>query len=171
MLLYIFLYVFLLLVSLFPVIFMLSFFFGPPFIPTPGKIAKEMITLAKIKKGATVVDLGSGDGRLLIEAALHGATAIGYEINPFLALWTKLSAFHHGVSKHVSVKTGNYNKADLKKADIIFVYGITGVMDRLQKKIFQEAKKGTLILSYKFPFPHVKNEKQTPSGIFTYRIS
>ena len=57
--------------------FMFIIFLGPPFVPTPLSIIKELIQIANISKKDVVIDLGSGDGRMLIYAARQGAIAKG----------------------------------------------------------------------------------------------
>ena len=55
-----------------------------PFVPSPQDVVDKMIELAGVKKGDTVYDLGSGDGRIVIAAAKKGAKAVGFEIDPDL---------------------------------------------------------------------------------------
>ncbi|MES0341538.1 MAG: hypothetical protein ABUK08_04405 [Candidatus Humimicrobiaceae bacterium] len=64
--------------------------FGAPWVPTPYKIIKKMLKLAEVKPGDIVYDLGSGDGRVIIEAARSfGAKAVGIEIDPLRFIWAK----------------------------------------------------------------------------------
>src|SRR5215813_13054725 len=103
-------------------LFMLIIFFGPPFVPTPMPIIKELIQIANISKKDVVIDLGSGDGRMLIYAARQGAIAKGWEINPLLVLWTRLAVHCYRVSKSTRVYLQNYHKADLSDATVVFLY-------------------------------------------------
>lgn len=64
-----------------------SFITGGPFVPSNNESVTAMITAARLKKGMTVYDIGSGDGRVLFQAQTHGVNAIGIEINPFLVAW------------------------------------------------------------------------------------
>src|SRR2546421_1731434 len=93
--------------------FMFIIFLGPPFVPTPLSMIKELIQIANISKEDVVIDLGSGDGRMLIYAARQGAIAKGWEINPLLVLWTHFAVHRYRVSKSVRVYLQNYHKADL----------------------------------------------------------
>ena len=64
--------------------------YGAPWVPTPYKIIEKMLTLAEVKPEDVVYDLGSGDGRVIIEAARSfGAKAVGIEIDPLRFMWTK----------------------------------------------------------------------------------
>jgi Xaa-Pro aminopeptidase len=62
---------------------------GAPFVLTGSRTVKTMTALANIQPGEKAADLGSGDGRILIAIARAGAEAHGYEINPFLVLWSR----------------------------------------------------------------------------------
>lgn len=116
--------------------------------------------LLKPKPGEKIVDLGSGDGKLLFEIASRGATAYGYEINPFLVLRTRIRAKQLGLEKKVNVYCKSFWNVDLSKFDKIFFYQITYVMPRLEKKLMKELKQGTRIVSNYFSFPNWKPEKK-----------
>ena len=88
-------WIFLIIQLLFALLFFymtLAFVTGAPFVPSTKPVTQTMIGMARIKKGETIYDLGSGDGRLLFNAARLGATAIGIEINPYLVLFTTIKA-------------------------------------------------------------------------------
>ena len=151
-------------------ILLLTFFFGPPFMPTPMSIIKELIQIANISKKDIVIDLGSGDGRMLIYAARQGATAKGWEINPFLILWTRLVVYRYRVGKRVKVYLQNYHKADLSDATVVFLYNLPPHMPKLEQKLQKDLQKGTTIISYKFTLPTLKLTATAKPGIFIYTI-
>lgn len=125
---------------------------GAPFVPTKNPVAEAMITLAGIKKGDTVYDMGSGNGKLLFLAASKGAIAIGYEINPMLVLYTTIVAWlRHENNVHAYAK--NFWSADIHDAKVIFIYLLPWKMDKLAAKIKKECKKGTVVVSNSFIFP------------------
>lgn len=159
---------FLLSLILFLLYFYASFFIGAPFVTTPRHVVHEMITLAKLKKNDIVADLGSGDGRILIAAAKHGARARGWEINPFFVAWTKGMAYLNGVSHLVTVSCKTYQQADLREATVVMFYNIPSHVPALEKKLHKELQPGTKILSYQFPLQKFTLKKQTKSGIFLY---
>src|SRR5438046_558049 len=103
---------------------MIIFLFGPPFVPTPMPVIRDLIEICKISDTDIVVDLGSGDGRMLVESARRGALAKGWEINPFLVLWTKLYASCFGVGKKVKVYAKSYTTANLCDATVVFLYNL-----------------------------------------------
>lgn len=159
---------FLLSLILFLSYLMLSFFTGAPFVVTPMAIINEILTITGISSKDTVADLGSGDGRILIAAAKKGADTQGWEINPFLVLWTKAMAYTHAVAKTVHVYNKPYQNANLQTASVVIFYNIPGHLPKLEKKLHKELKKGTKVVSYKFPLKTFKQIKQTKSGIYLY---
>ncbi len=134
-------------------------------------IVNEMMQLGNVKKKDIVVDLGSGDGRILIVAAQKGAYARGWEINPFLVAWTNLMALIKGVKPLVAVYCKSYHQADLRSATVVMFYNIPTHVPALEKKLKQELKPGTKILSYQFPLSKFTLKKETKSGIYLYTAS
>lgn len=122
---------------------------GAPFVPTEMVQVRRMLKAAKIKKGAVVYDLGSGDGRLVHTAAKeYGAKAIGYEFSPLVWAWAKfLSLFWRSSAK---LRFGDFWKADLSDADVIVCYLLPHSMKRMEKDIFPQLKPGALIVSHAF---------------------
>ncbi|MEK7095943.1 MAG: hypothetical protein AAB896_01490, partial [Patescibacteria group bacterium] len=88
--------------------------FGAPFVPTMKKERKAALDLLDLKPGQVLVDLGSGDGSLLVLAAQRGIRAVGYEINPFLWAYSWLRTRRYG--RQVSVKLRSFWSADLSDA-------------------------------------------------------
>ena len=137
----------------------IAFISGAPFVPTKNSTAEAMIALAHIKKGDTVYDLGSGNGKLLLLAKIAGARAIGYEINPMLVLYSN--------SIGARTRWKNFWNADIHDADVVFVYLLPNKMGRLERKLKKECKKGTRIVSNSFIFPHWPVLRQD-SGLHVY---
>lgn len=159
-----------LLLVLFAIFLALSVFTGAPFIPTPQRVVREMIDIARINSHDIVIDLGSGDGRLLISAAKKGARAIGWEINPVLVIVTKLRIHFSKVSDRADVHWGDFRHADTSSATVILLYAITSRMNTIEEKLKRELKPGTKIVSYIFRFPHLTERMETDSGIHYYCI-
>ena len=162
--------IFQLLFALFFIFLVLSFYTGAPYVPSKLKSAKRMIELAHITKGTRVIDLGSGDGRLLFLATTHGAIATGYEISPFLVLLTNIKALFLLQNAHAIWK--NFWRADISKADVILLYLIPWKMKQLEDKILKETKPGTRIISNSFIFPHIPcTTKDEDNHIFLFTVS
>ena len=144
----------------------IAFISGAPFVPTNPASAHAMIRLANMKAGMRVYDLGSGDGKLLLLAARQGARAIGYEINPLLVLFSNLKTLGIAVTYWK-----NFWNADISDADVICVYLLPTRMEKLETKLKKECKKGTLIVSNSFIFPHWKILRQDAANhIYVFRV-
>lgn len=116
---------------------------------------KTIIKLLNPKPGEKIVDLGSGDGKLLFEIAKNEAKAYGYEINP-IAYFESIFKMKRLGLKNVRIYRKNFFDVDLSKFDAVVIYGITGVMPRLEKKLKTELKPGTRVISNYFKFPNLK---------------
>ncbi len=122
--------------------------FGAPFLPTHAPQVEVAFTLAKLKKGQTLLELGSGDGRILLAAAEQGINAIGYELNPLLVLYSLFRTRRY--RKLVTIKWQNFWLAKLPESDAIFVFLLGRYMQKLDHKITNEAKKPQKLVSYAF---------------------
>jgi len=125
-----------------------------PFVPTPMPVVQKMVELADLKGKETVYDLGCGDGRILIEAKKHhpGITAIGYELP--LGIWL-LAKFKVKLSKlPIHIYMRDLWTADLKNADVVFLYLFPQTCAKLDVKLQKELKPGTRVVSHGFPLPN-----------------
>jgi len=147
----------------------LFFFWGAIYLPTKKDTVKKMIELAEIKPGEKAVDLGAGDGRLVIALAKSGAEAHGYEINPFLVLFAKLNIHRAGLKDKAFIHFKNFWEVNLSDFDIVAVFGISHIMEKLEAKLKKELKVGTRIISNSFSFPGWSASKKD-GGVYLYKI-
>ncbi|MEA3329942.1 MAG: methyltransferase domain-containing protein [Nanoarchaeota archaeon] len=124
---------------------------GAPYEPSRKKQVKKMIELACVKSGDKSVDLGSGDGRIVIEFARAGAEAHGYEVNPWLVMYSKYKAKKLGL-KNAHFHLRNFWSVQMKKFDIVTSFQIGYIMPRLERKLKRELKSGTRIISNVWKF-------------------
>lgn len=141
---------------------------GAPFVPTSKERIKQALELVKLKPGQKIIDLGSGDGRILIAAAARGTEAHGFEINPFLVLKTKRKIKKQGLQNLAFCKWRSFWSQDLSSFDVIFVYGISHIMKGLEKKAKRELKPGAKVVSFIFSFPNWQ-PSTIENGIFIYQ--
>ena len=154
------------------VFLMLSFVTGAPYVPSSAKASHAMLLMAKIKKGMNVVDMGSGDGKLLFMSAREGAgSCIGYEINPYLALYTNICAFFSPYKKSIRGVWANFWTADLHDTDVVFLYLLPWGMDRMEKFLKEKMKPGSRVISNSFMFKHLTLvSKDEDAHVYCYRI-
>ena len=142
---------------------------GPIFAPSSETAISTMLKLAKIKRGVRIADLGSGDGRVVRAFAKKGVEIHGYEINPLLVLISKHKIKEEGLGNNAFVHWRSFWKIDLSQFNIIIVFGIDYIMNRLKRKLLKELKPGSTVIANIFPFPDWKyiNKKD---GIYLYQI-
>ena len=127
---------------------------GAPWVPTSFKLVRRMLTLADVKPGEVVYDLGSGDGRLLVAAVrLHRAKAVGIEIDPLRYLWTQALITVLGLRGRITVLWGSFFDRDLSEADVVTLYLTEKTNARIVEKLRKELRPGTRVVSHSFTFP------------------
>jgi hypothetical protein len=122
-----------------------------PYVPTPQVVVNRMLELAQIKPGDTVIDLGSGDGRIMITAAQkYGARGFGVELNPRLVQSSNEEAGRAGVADRVKFLQQDLFKTDFREADVLTLYLLPDVNMVLRPKILAELKAGTRVVSHDY---------------------
>ena len=137
------------------------------FFPSSKKIIDVVINFANIKKNDVLYDLGSGDGRILVEAAKKDIKVIGIEQNRFLNWIARRKTKNF---KNIKIIQGDISKQNLSKATIIVAYLSQKVTERLQKKIEKEAKKRTRIILIDHAFVGWKPTKIKKIGLIPIRL-
>lgn len=155
----------------FGVIFVLSFgavlLIGAPYMPTLRESCDDALDLLDLKPGQTLYEFGSGDGVMLKRAAQRGLKAVGYELNPFLLIisWVRTVRYR----RQVKIIWRNFWKADLHKADGLFVFLLDRFMARLDEKIKRETQaKPFRLVSHAFKIPGKKPAKKK-RAMFLYQ--
>jgi precorrin-6B methylase 2 len=117
-----------------------------------------MADLADISAGERAVDLGSGDGRVVIALARKGADAHGYEINPALVLLSLRNIRRAGLSGRAHIHWGSFWRADLSGFHAVTVFQGSFVMRRLERKVLRELPDGARVVSDYWRFPTLPAE-------------
>lgn len=137
---------------------LLNFFFNrAPFLPSNKKALKSMLDIYKFKDNDRVVDLGSGDARILTKLAKKNVKSHGYEIDPFLVWFSRLKVRLLGLENLVTIEEKDFLKGDFSSFNVFIIYGIKGMMPKVESKLLQEADKGSVVISNKFTFKNLKH--------------
>jgi len=122
-----------------------------PYVPTPQAVVDRMLELAEVKPGDTVIDLGSGDGRIMITAAQkYGARGFGVELDPRLVRRSNDAARRAGVADRVKFLQQDLFKTDFHEANVLTLYLLPDVNMALRPKILAELKPGTRVVSHDY---------------------
>jgi SAM-dependent methyltransferase len=130
-----------------------------PYQPSPDAVVQGMLDMAKVGPDDFVIDLGSGDGRIPIEAARRGARGLGIEIDPALISQAQANARTAGVQDRVQFREQDLFEADLSQATVITLYLFPQVNLRLRPKL-QGLKPGTRIVSHNWDMGDWKPDRQ-----------
>ena len=121
-----------------------------PFVPSPQVVVDEMLRLADVRQEDFVIDLGSGDGRILITAAAKfGARGVGVDLDESLIYQSVANAQTAGVAERVQFIRQDLFKTDLSRATVITMYLLPGVNMRLRPQLLA-LKPGTRIVAHDF---------------------
>ena len=119
------------------------------FEPTPPEVVQAMLELAEVRPGDLVVDLGSGDGRIPIAAALDfGARGLGIEIDRALVARADAAARAAGVADRVQFRVGDMHAADLRGATVVTLFLNPRPNLKLRPKLQAELPPGSRVVSY-----------------------
>ena len=118
-----------------------------PYVQTPMEIVERMMRMAEVKKGDYLIDLGSGDGRIVIEAAKRGARALGVDIDPHLVRQATENAQKAGVADRTQFLVKDIFETDLSVATVVAFYLLPDFNAKLMPKLLA-LKPGTRIVSH-----------------------
>jgi cyclopropane fatty-acyl-phospholipid synthase-like methyltransferase len=134
-------------------IFMLQ---GAPYVVTTDDDITDMLYLLKPLKPKRILDLGAGNGKLMIELARAGYQVDGVEINPLLVWRARRALRRAGLEGRATIKWRNFWRFDTSPYDVVLLYGVTHIMAKLEGKLQRELKPDTHVISNFFIFPNWK---------------
>jgi protein-L-isoaspartate O-methyltransferase len=150
-----------------------------PSFPSPQSVVERMLTLANVKPGEMVYDLGCGDGRIVITAAQkYSAHAVGVEIRRDIFEATQARVVSLGLTDQVRIVQGDALKTDLSPADVVTLYLLTSSNERLRPILEAQLKPGARVVSHQFEI-HGWKPTQTekimvqgrPHTIYVYQMA
>lgn len=137
-----------------------------PYVPTPEHIVEAMLKLVQPTKDDYLVDLGCGDGRIVITAAQkYGVRGFGVDLNPERIKEARANAQKAGVTNLVEFIEGDLFKTDFKKASVLTMYLLPSVNMRLRPAVL-EMRPGTRVVSHAF---HMEDWKADATEQFDFR--
>ncbi len=147
--------------------FLLQSVFGVPYVPSMGKHIREVFSQLNLQD-KKFVDLGSGDGKIVILAARQGAQAYGVEINPALVAFSWIRALMFNV--HVHFRHASYYDYALHDVDVVYIYLLPAAMEKLLPKFQRQLRPGSIVISNTFQFKEMQPDQVLNSQFYIYKF-
>jgi hypothetical protein len=151
-----------------------------PYVPSPQSVVSDMLKLAEVGPNDFLIDLGSGDGRIVLTAAkVFGARGFGVEIKDELVKLSNEAARNAGVADRVKFVKQDLFKTDISQATVLTMYLLPDTVNLLRAKLLAELRPGTRVISHDYPltgwnhdrYVHMDlKEKEPISGVTTTLI-
>ncbi len=158
-------------------VFLLTMIWPPdspwsPWWRTNSRTARALCKVAKISEKDFLIDLGCGDGEVLVTAAaLYKASGLGVEIDPLRVFIARLRVLVKGVSNQVRIVRGNLFETDLTQATVVIVYLVPKTLKRLEPLFQSQLKPGTRVVSYMYQIPYLSlKAKDVANKLYVYEI-
>jgi SAM-dependent methyltransferase len=130
-----------------------------PFVPSPMVVVQRMLQLADVKKGDILYDMGSGDGRIVIEAAKkYGVRGVGVDLNPTLVEQARRKAIEEKVSHLVEFRAADGLTVDISEATVVTLYMFKWFNNQMRPKL-QSLKPGSRVVAHDFDIDDWKPTK------------
>lgn len=141
-----------------------------PFYPSKTKPLNDLAKELNLKGDVNFIDIGSGDGRIVIWGAKQGFKADGIEFNPFLTLYSRLMIILKGVRNRAKIFNKDFKNHDFSKYNFAYLYIFSEHMDSVSAKLFGEMKPGSVIVTNTFKFKD-KTPDKTIGRYYIYFIN
>ena len=134
---------------------------GGPYVPTPQVVVDQMLAMAKVGPDDFVIDLGSGDGVIVLTAAKrYKARGFGVDIDPDLVKLSNNEASRLGIADRAQFRVQDVFKADLSRATVLTLYLLPEMMKELSAKIYTELRPGARVVSHDYHFGDWQHDDQ-----------
>lgn len=137
-----------------------------PFVPATSVQVSNVLGALRARTGR-LVDIGSGDGRIVIAAAKQGFQASGFELNPWLVWYSRYKAWKEGVHHLTSFHISDLWKVSFAQYSNVVIFGVPQMMERLELKLASELSSSAKVVACRFPFPTWVPEQTVGEGIDT----
>jgi SAM-dependent methyltransferase len=135
---------------------------GAPYLPTTKVQAQAALDLLDLQSGQILLELGSGDGKVLVLAAQAGLCVVGIELNPFLVVISRLRTWRY--RKQVRILWGDFWRTDWPECDAVFTFLLDRFMLKLDAKM-QTVRKPLVSFAFQVPGRTANAEK---AGVYLY---
>ena len=129
------------------------------YVPTRQTVVDAMLSVAKVKAGDVVYDLGCGDGRIVFSAAKLGARGIGIDIDPQRVAEANVNVQRNGVGDRVKILNQDLFTTDFSDANVVALYLLPSLNLKLRPTLWKTLKPGTRIVSHDFDMGDWKPEQ------------
>ncbi|KKT72547.1 MAG: rRNA methylase family protein [Microgenomates group bacterium GW2011_GWA2_44_7] len=136
-----------------------------PFVPTEEEAVERIMEIAEVGANDIFYDLGSGDGRLVIAAAVRGAKAVGIEMNPLRVWYSRIMIAVLGQWQRARIIQSDFFNVDLSEATVIVLYLLPKANEDLKDKLLRELRKGARLVTVAFPISGFELVKEDPRGV------
>lgn len=137
-----------------------------PFVPATSGQVENVLRALRARSGS-LVDIGSGDGRIVIAAAKRGFQASGFELNPWLVWYSRYKAWREGVHQSTSFHISDLWKVSFAQYSNVVIFGVPQMMEQLELKLASELPPTAKVVACRFPFPTWVPERTDGEGIDT----
>lgn len=144
-----------------------------PYVPATTQQVHNVLKALEGRSGS-LIDLGSGDGRIVFATAKAGFKAYGIELNPWLVWYSRLKALTIGSSLQTTFINQNLWKHNLRRYDNVVLFGVDQMMKDVERKFKKELRDDSVIVACRFPLPTMNSIKTVGEGIdavWVYKIS
>lgn len=137
-----------------------------PFVPaTPTQVRNVFKALSG--RTGSLIDIGSGDGRITLEGARKGMKAYGVELNTWLVKYSQVKAWRLGLTTTATFLKQDLWKTDLSRYDNIVIFGVEQMMGEFEDKLDKEASPSSCVVACRFPLPTWQPMETIGTGVDT----
>ncbi|XP_012283997.1 protein FAM173B isoform X2 [Orussus abietinus] len=137
-----------------------------PYVPATTVQVENVLSALRGRSG-NLIDVGSGDGRIVLAAARKGFKADGVELNPWLIAYSKIKAATQGLASKTAFFRRDLWKFNLTKYDNIVIFGVEQMMTEIEEKFISELRKDSVVVVCRFPLPNLKPVSMQGQGVDT----
>ncbi|KAG7190033.1 hypothetical protein KM043_006183 [Ampulex compressa] len=140
-----------------------------PYVPATTQQIQNVLKALEGRTGS-LVDIGSGDGRIVLAAAKVGFKAHGIELNPWLIWYSRIRACASNLSSNTAFIKQNLWKYNLREYNNVVIFGVEQMMGEIEQKFLTELKRDSAIVACRFPLPSLSAIKTIGHGVDTVWI-